>query len=136
MMAGGKITSKKVNIYGIRRLGGKQYVYIGSTVENPENRLRRHIRDANRKRHNNKRLQQIINESDNMLVVDILEEVSENSRYAREYYWIRHYYKDKKHPLTNRRNPIHPRQTLPFLRRRRKRKRRNKSTYAPSLLSN
>lgn len=101
--------SKKVCVYGLRKLGAKTYFYIGTTNENPEQRALRHLRQAKKGLHENKKLAAILLTSH--FVVDILEVVNERNRWHREYFWLMKY-KSEKHKLVNSRNPLKPRQSI------------------------
>jgi hypothetical protein len=107
----GSTTSNRVAIYGIRKLGRKQYSYIGSTTQRPEIRLRRHLMDAFAKRHCNKKLARVIVESQGLLTIDVFEMVDKDQRAKREFHWIKRFFR-MGHRLTNITNPINPRQKI------------------------
>lgn len=102
-----------VLIYGIRRLARTGYIYIGSTVQPVETRLRRHLMDAKKKRHVNKRLAHLIRQSNFMVVADILDICPLHERAEREYQLIMTMHKQG-HRLANQTNPRNPRQKLKF----------------------
>lgn len=98
-----------VVIYGYRKLGCKTYFYIGSTKENAEVRALRHLRQAKKGTHENKKLAHLLLTSN--FQIDILETVNEHNRWIKEYEWISKSLK-KKHKLVNSRNPLKPRQHI------------------------
>lgn len=65
-------------------------VYIGQTIQNPEDRFNKHIRMLNNNNHHSKKLQKdwgiLSNPS-----ISILEECAENILNEREVYWIKYY---------------------------------------------
>ena len=102
-----------VIVYAIRRLARIQYIYVGSTTQPIEVRLRRHLMDARKKRHVNKRLAHIIRQSQYMLITDVLEVCPIHQRAEVEYSHIMRLHEEG-HKLTNQTNPKNPRQKLSF----------------------
>lgn len=113
MITGPGCNSDLVIIYGIRRLARKNYIYVGSTVQPLEARLRRHIMDAKKKRHSNKRLAHIIRQAQYLIVADILEVCGKEERAEIEYNQIMLLH-CLGHDLANQTNPLNPRQKLSF----------------------
>lgn len=104
---------EKIIVYGIRRLARIGYIYVGSTKQPIEVRLRRHLMDARKKRHVNKRLAHIIRQSQYMVVADVLAICDPHERAEIEYALIMQLHGEG-HNLTNQTNPRNPRQRLPF----------------------
>lgn len=105
--------SNKVLVYGLRRLARTGYIYVGSTKQPIEVRLRRHLMDARKKRHVNKRLAHLIRQSNYMIVADVFAVCDEHERSEIEYDFIIQMHNDG-HRLTNQTNPRNPRQKLYF----------------------
>lgn len=112
----------QVYIYGYRKLANKTYFYVGSTNEHPEVRAARHLRQAKKGTHENKRLAQLL--LTNNFQIDILAICNERTRLETEYYWIMKF-KSENHKLVNSRNPLKPRQALPNVQKTKMRKIRN-----------
>lgn len=99
--------TKKVYIYGMRKLNTKTYIYIGQTLQEPEARIYAHLSDAYNNRHKNKELQKIIRKHRFFITFDILEVCSEKDSGEREKWWIDKL-KSERHRLVNIRNPENP----------------------------
>jgi hypothetical protein len=94
-------------------------VYVGSTTQPLETRMRRHITDAFKKIHTNKELAKIIRDSHNMVVADVLVICNQKQRPLFEYEKIMELWR-RGNRLTNKMNPLHPRQKLSFAKKKKK----------------
>lgn len=111
---GSVLGDNKVLVYGIRRLARTGYVYVGSTVQSLEVRMRRHLTDALRKRHVNKRLAHVIRQSNFFVIADVLVVCELHERGQVEHNIIMELH-GQGHRLTNQTDPQNPRQRLPFV---------------------
>jgi hypothetical protein len=92
---------KPVYIYALRVEDQETYFYVGATYW-PEIRLRGHIRRALKGRHENKRLEEIIQAAGkDKICMDIIEETFGVLASQAELRWIR-YYGSNGHSLTNK----------------------------------
>jgi len=101
------LTYSKENcyIYGIRKLNTKTYLYVGSTSNFVESRIKRHINDARSNRHVNKPLQEFLNKEFGFIAYDVLEICDLSIRHKREQHWINFLIK-KHHKLVNIASPL------------------------------
>lgn len=92
------IRKRKAFIYGLRALNSKKYRYIGTTIQDPEKRIAKHLEKAMNNSHENKALQQFL--LDSKFQIDILAECDTEKQFIVEKNLIRLFIK-LKHPLLN-----------------------------------
>ena len=78
-------------IYGIRKLNSQKYVYIGQTKNGVEERFRKHIQQARENKHDNKSLEEFLN--NNHCVIDVLCVCSEADLSKYEMFFIKFFSK-------------------------------------------
>lgn len=89
---------RKAFIYGLRKLNSKYYRYIGTTIQEPEKRIAKHLEKALNGRHENSLLADFLVKE--KFQIDILAECDSEKQFTVEKNLIRLYIK-LKHPLLN-----------------------------------